>query len=115
MGNGQTGGRILVGNHTAVVNAGLTSHYVAFDGQNVALGTGKRIVAGRGNGGGRTANVPLDGGDAAGSDLICGGADHIQAGSQHQVGGSPARRIGVVIGVVHLCLCQVGPDVASKG
>ena len=115
MGKGKTGGRILVGNNTAVVNARLACHHISLDGQNVALCAGKRIIAGAGDSGGRTANIPLNRSYGSRGNLIRGGTDDIQAGSQHQVGGTPVGRVGIVIGVVHLSLGQVGPDVTGEG
>lgn len=101
---------VSVGDHALEVHAGKASHDVRLNGQNVVLGAAQGEVAARSDGCGRGALIPADILHVVRSDLIGGRADDIQARSQHQIGGRPARSVAAVVRVVHLCFGVVAAD-----
>ena len=107
MGQRQTGAFVLVGDDTAVVDAGQFRHDIGLDREDVALGTTEGVVRACGNGGVAVAHIPLDRGDIGCGDLVGGGADDIKTGRQNEVLRFPVRGITAVVGVIHLSLGEV--------
>ena len=107
MGQRQTGAFVLVGDDTAVVDAGQLRHDIGLDREDVALGTTQSVVRTCGNGGVAVTHIPLDRGDIGCGDLVGSGADDIQAGRQNEVLRFPVRGITAVVGVIHLSLGEV--------
>ena len=107
MGQRQAGAFVLVGDDTAVVDAGQLRHDIGLDREDVALGTTEGVVRACGDGGAAVSHIPLDRSDIGCGDLVGGGADDIQTGRQNEVLRFPVGGITAVVGVIHLGLGEV--------